>query len=86
MIEQAGRFIGMLAADVVNLFRGRQLVPCTVEWPEDGVKVYIGPAVNWTPTMAELSTKMTRTYGLTNAKLSESECCDSCEHGCWSPE
>ena len=31
MLEQIGRFIGMAAAEVVNLVRGRQAVPCLVE-------------------------------------------------------
>ena len=35
MIEQIGGFIGMLAADVRNFFRGRQAVPCTVDWPRE---------------------------------------------------
>jgi hypothetical protein len=35
MIEQIGGFIGMLAADVRNFFRGRQAVPCTVDWRDE---------------------------------------------------
>ncbi len=35
MIEQVGRFVGMFAADVVHAFRGRQAVPCSVDWDEE---------------------------------------------------
>lgn len=33
-MSRVGRFIGMAAADVVHFFRGRQAVPCTVQWVE----------------------------------------------------
>lgn len=32
MTSRIGYFIGMALADIVNLFRGRQAVPCLVDW------------------------------------------------------
>lgn len=34
MSSRVGFFIGMVLADVRHFFRGRQAVPCLVEWDE----------------------------------------------------
>ncbi len=57
MIEQIGGFIGMLAADVRNFFRGRQAVPCTADfsdewWQQVEQGDYIDP--NFDPDAYEL--------------------------------
>jgi hypothetical protein len=43
MIERLGRFIGRVAADVVNIVRNRpQFAPCTVDWSDEYQSHYFG--------------------------------------------
>lgn len=87
MTSRIGYFIGMALADFVNLFRGRQAVPCLVDWeeqyPESGYAIRIGPASNQSaPTAAELN-DMAEAKGLTAAGFNlVDDCCPDYEVDC----
>lgn len=77
MIEQIGGFIGMLAAEVRNLFPRKPEEPM--------MRLFLSPVdSSFPPTMADLA-RFTEVKSISTAWFTADECCGgTCENGCWS--
>ena len=84
MLEQVGHFIGMAAADVVHFFRGRQAVPCLVDWDKSPFN-----EANWPVTIrhdnARYYSPPSRpdVQAVFGRDVQQDACCGGCDNGCW---
>ena len=102
MLEQVGHFIGMAAADVVHFFRGRQAVPCLVDWElvAEMERVRALYAADGRPDVQAVFKRAVQGDQFAQAALAEvvsarygqlenpaaDDCCRSCDNGCWSDD